>query len=81
MSEPMPSRPRGRLLPAAEALSALDWAFSDQRGLGRDEFVAQTLVQRIFPTTSMRRLFWKSGFGRIVEQARGKRTTDKDRRC
>ena len=30
---------------AAEALSALDWAFSDQRGLGRDEFIAQILVR------------------------------------
>ena len=30
---------------AAEALSALDWAFSDQRGLGRDEFITQTLVR------------------------------------
>src|SRR5712691_12521467 len=30
---------------AAEALPALDWAFSDQRGLGPDEFIAQTLVR------------------------------------
>ena len=30
---------------AAEALPALDWAFSDRRGLGRDEFIAQTLVR------------------------------------